>query len=288
MFSPAEYQLVDFGDGRKLERFGPYLIDRPSPAAADMPRAQPELWSRATARFELQGDLRGGERGRWVPSEALPQRWSVGFGPLRFEVKPTDFGHLGVFPEQAANWDWIAEQVRARASEPRRVKMLNLFAHTGGSTLAAAQAGAEVVHVDSSKSAVAWARRNAELSELAFAPIRWIVEDAARFVRRELNRGNRYDAVILDPPSYGHGPAGETWKLEADLPALLAACAELTAGRCRFILLTCHTPSVTPATAEKLVGVGFRANRVTVSELSIACATGHRLSCGVFARWSAE
>jgi 23S rRNA (cytosine1962-C5)-methyltransferase len=288
MFESADYQLVDFGDGRKLERFGPYLIDRPCPAAVGMRRSRPKLWSQAAARFELYGDQQGGERGCWVPVKALPQRWTVVFGPLRFELKPTDFGHIGVFSEQAANWDWIAEQVRSSASEGRRVKVLNLFAHTGGSTLAAAQAGAEVVHVDSSKSAVAWARRNAELSGLADAPLRWIVEDAARFVRRELNRGHRYDAVILDPPTYGHGPAGETWKLEADLPALLAACAELTAGRRRFILLTCHTPSVTPSVAGESVGIGFGTNRLTAGELSIECSTGHRLPCGVVARWLAE
>jgi 23S rRNA (cytosine1962-C5)-methyltransferase len=215
-------------------------------------------------------------------------------------VKPTDFGHIGVFPEQAANWEWIAERVRASEGKEQRVKVLNLFAHTGGSTLAAAQAGAEVVHVDSSKSAVAWARRNAELSGLASAPIRWIVEDAARFVQRELHRGNQYDAVILDPPSYGHGPAGETWKLDDDLPALLAACAELTTGRQRFILLTCHTSSVTAAIAREFLGDALRnalrqyrsgafgADRVTAGELSIERATGHRLPSGVFARWSVD
>ncbi|HEV3417802.1 MAG TPA: class I SAM-dependent methyltransferase [Pirellulales bacterium] len=297
MFSLAEYELLDFGEGRKLERFGDVILDRPAPAASDVRRSQPDLWSQATARYELVGDQRGGERGKWVPADALPERWTIAFGPLRFELKPTDFGHVGVFPEQIANWEWIARQVRAAAAEIPRLRVLNLFAHTGGSTLAAAAAGAEVVHVDSARNVVAWARRNAELTDLASAPIRWIVEDAALFVRRELKRGNRYDAVILDPPSFGHGPAGETWKLEDDLPALLAACADLTAGRCRFILLTCHTPSVTPTAARDLLGAALTTaaqenghdgstsvDQVSAGELSIECALGRRMSCGVFAR----
>lgn len=290
----SDYELLDFGAGRKLERFGDCLIDRPAPAAEDSQRANPQSWDQATARFELAGEQRGGERGRWVPADALPERWEVAFGPLRFEIKPTDFGHLGVFPEQAENWEWIAEQVQSSKAEGRRLKILNLFAHTGGSTLAAAHAGAEVVHVDSAKSAVAWARRNAELSGLADAPIRWIVEDAAKFVRRELARGNRYDAVILDPPSYGHGPAGESWKLEDDLPQLLADCAELTAGRCRFMLLTCHTPSVTPAGArDYLASVATSANPdfsrkklIASKSLCLKRADGGLLKSGVAARYS--
>lgn len=295
-FDSGEYELLDFGEGRKLERFGPYTIDRPAPAAETARRFQSDAWSRAAARFEMGGDQRGGDRGHWIPADALPERWTIAFGPMRLELKPTDFGHLGVFPEQAENWDWIAKQIRAAASAGQRLKVLNLFAHTGGSTLAAAIAGAEVVHVDSSKSAVAWARRNAELSGLADAPIRWIVEDAPRFVRRELNRGNRYDAVILDPPSYGHGPAGERWKLESDLPDLLAACAELMAGRLRFILLTCHAPAVTPERAKTLLieaagtvdRTAATAAAVTGRSLQLKRPDGTALSCGVVARCSAS
>ena len=258
--------------------------------------AEPELWSQAVARFELSAEQRGGKRGRWVPADALPEKWTIAFGPLRFELKPTDFGHLGVFPEQAANWEWIARQVRGAAIDGKRPKVLNLFAHTGGSTLAAAHAGAEVVHIDSSKSVVAWARRNAELSGLGDAPIRWIVEDAPRFVERELKRGHRYDGIILDPPSYGHGPAGETWKLEDDLPKLLAACAELTVGRRRFFLLTCHTPSMTPDAATRLLGAALRTARnvpqaspaTMGDELANATDCGRRLSCGIVVRWNAD
>jgi 23S rRNA (cytosine1962-C5)-methyltransferase len=297
MFESAEYQLLDFGEGRKLERFGDYVVDRQAPAADGIVRAHPELWSQAAARFELLGHQRGGERGRWIPADALRDQWTIAFGPLRFELKPTDFGHLGAFPEQAANWEWIARQVQTAATDGTRPKVLNLFAHTGGSTLAAALAGAEVVHVDSAKSAVAWARRNAQLSGLADAPIRWIVEDAMRFVERELKRGNRYGGVILDPPSYGHGPAGETWKLEDDLPELLTACAKLIADGPGFILLTCHTPSVTLTVASDLLSRALsslceataRAGQgrcLTADELSLVAGSGRRLPCGVCARWS--
>jgi 23S rRNA (cytosine1962-C5)-methyltransferase len=297
MFESAQYQLLDFGEGRKLERFGDCVVDRPAPAADGIVRAQPDLWSQAASRFEFLGDYRGGERGKWVPADALPARWTIAFGPLRFELKPTDFGHLGVFPEQEANWEWIAPQVQTAATDGMGPKVLNLFAHTGGSTLAAALAGAEVVHVDSAKSAVNWARRNAVLSGLADAPIRWIVEDAVRFVERELKRGNRYGGVILDPPSYGHGPAGETWKFEDDLPGLLTACAELMTGRRGFILLTCHTPSITPPLTEELLkcamsaAPGFPAqaagaSEVSADELFLVAGSGRRLPSGVVARWS--
>ena len=211
-------------------------------------RANPDLWTQADARFEGRDE----QRGQWTDRRELPERWTVAHGPLRFELKRTEFGHLGLFPEQAENWDWIARAaVRQRGRLARMLRagetpalreVLNLFAYTGGSTLAAAAAGAEVVHVDAAKNVVAWARRNAELSGLADAPIRWIAEDAMKFVKRELKRGNRYDAVILDPPSYGHGPHGEVWRLSKHLPRLLDLCAELTAGRPQFMLLTCHTP----------------------------------------------
>ena len=229
-----QYQLLDFGAGRKLERFGPYVLDRPAPAAHDAVPRDGALWSQADARYE-----RGkGERGRWSFTRAIDHSWHVHHGPLALEVKLTEFGHLGIFPEQAENWTWIARQVRAAG---RPMKVLNLFAYTGGGTLAAAAAGAEVTHVDAAAGVVTWARRNAHASRLNDAPIRWITEDALKFARRELKRGQRYDAVILDPPGYGHGPRGETWKLDERLGELLAACLELTADRRRFILLSCHS-----------------------------------------------
>ena len=190
---------------------------------------------------------------------------------------------MGLFPEQADNWAWIDERVR-KAGRP--LKVLNLFAYTGGSTLAAAAAGAETVHVDAAKNIVAWARRNAELSDLPAAPIRWIVEDARKFVKRELRRGNRYDAVILDPPSYGHGPRGEVWRLPKHLPRLLSLCGQLTAGRPEFMLLTCHTPGYEPSTLarmlfEALAGEGI----VAAGPLLLRSADGRELPSGTVAQW---
>ena len=239
MFTRDQYQLFDFGDGRRLERLGRGgwigLVRRPKGCRRRIRRRGngPTPGSSGPATRD----------GQWSGGEEMPERWTIAHGALRLELKWSPFGHVGVFPEQAANWDWIAEQVEA---SPEPLKVLNLFAYTGGSTLAAAAAGAEVVHVDAARNTVAWARRNAELSGLADAPIRWIAEDAMKFVRRELKRGNTYDAVILDPPSYGHGPRGEVWRLSKHLAGLLAMCGQLTAGRRRFMLLTCHTPGVGP------------------------------------------
>jgi 23S rRNA (cytosine1962-C5)-methyltransferase len=280
MFTPDQYQLFDFGDGRRLESFGPWRLDRPCPAADGMRPSDREAWRRADARFDRTGD----EEGRWSGGEAMPERWTISHGPFRLELKRGPSGHVGVFAEQAANWDWIAARVRASA---KPVKVLNLFAYTGGSTLAAAAAGAEVVHIDAARNTVAWARRNAELSGLADAPIRWIAEDAVKFVGRELGRGNAYDAVILDPPSYGHGPQGEVWQLSRDLAPLVAMCGRLTAGRRRFMLLTCHTPGVGLGELAKMLvaSLGVPAGLVTAAAMSLDAATSCRLPSGVVARW---
>jgi len=236
MSCPSEhdqYELIDFGRGRRLERFGAILLDRPWPAVERHEPNRPEDWERADARFE--GPRAG--RGRWVARRTLPETWTIELASLRFQLKPTPWGQVGVFPEQRANWQWIARQFGAQAhagvpagaagpaeSEPRRLRLLNLFAYTGGSTLAAAAQGAEVVHVDAAANIVAWARRNAALSALEEHPIRWIVEDAQKFVRRELRRGNQYDGVILDPPSYGHGAHGEVWRTATVRTARSGVC----------------------------------------------------------------
>jgi len=284
MFAPEMYQLMDFGDGRRLERFGPWRLDRPCPAADEVGKSDAALWEDADARFVRTE----GKEGHWASDRPLPERWTITHGPVTLELKRTQFGHLGVFPEQAANWDWLAGRLKA---DRRPVKLLNLFAYTGGSTLAAAAAGAEVTHVDAARNVVAWARRNAELSGLAGAPIRWITEDAAKFVRRELKRGSRYDAVVLDPPSYGHGRRGEVWRLAKHLPGLLKMCGQLTAGRRRFILLTCHTPKFTPerlgqAVSDAMGDTGRGC--VRVERLTIPAATGRELPSGVAVRWELE
>ncbi len=285
MSTRDNYELLDFGDSRRLERFGEIVLDRPCPAAETFERADPDLWTRADARFEGRDELRG----QWTDRRELPERWVVAHGALRFELKRTEFGHLGLFPEQAENWDWIAKQSHLWASHEtpalRGLRVLNLFAYTGGSTLAAAAAGAEVVHVDAAKNIIAWARRNAELSGLADAPIRWIAEDALKFVKRELKRGNRYDALILDPPSYGHGPRGEVWRLSKHLPRLLDLCAELTAGRPQFMLLTCHTPGYDAESLGRMMSEAIGSENAAVAQpLTIRASDGRRLPSGVCVR----
>ncbi len=289
MFASHDYQLLDFGAGRRLEQFGPITLDRPCAAAEAFERADPDAWAHADARF----DGRDEERGQWTCRRELPERWTIAFDALRFELKRTVFGHLGLFAEQAENWDWIARQCRLPASPGpgERTKILNLFAYTGGSTLAAAAAGAEVTHVDAARNIVAWARRNAELSGLADAPVRWITEDATRFVQRELKRGNRYDAVILDPPSFGHGPHGEVWQLSKHLPRLLAMCGELTAGRRGFLLLTCHTPGYGAEELSEMTKEHFLespAGSMQGKPLSIRAADGRQLPSGVVVRWTRQ
>jgi 23S rRNA (cytosine1962-C5)-methyltransferase len=262
-----------------LERFGPITLDRPCPAAEPFARAFPDAWRSADARFEGRNE----EKGQWICRRELPERWTVACGPLQFELKRTDFGHLGLFPEQADNWAWIAEQVR-KAGRP--LKVLNLFAYTGGSTLAAAAAGAETVHVDGAKNTVVWARRNAELCGLAAAPIRWIAEDVLKFAKRELRRGNRYDAVILDPPSYGHGPRGEVWRLSKHLPRLLSLCGQLTAGRPAFMLLTCHTPGYEAAALRTMVAEVLGDERtVAAGPMWLRSDAGRELPSGTVARY---
>ncbi len=273
----ADYELLDFGEGRKLERFGPIEVDRPCPAAVGLEKANPQTWPQAC--------LFAGDR-------ATNGKWRQKFPPCviatpttKFELAPLPSGQVGIFPEQFANWQWIAQQCQ-RATQPLRV--LNLFAYTGGSTLAAASAGAEVTHVDAAKSMVARARANAELSGLAERPIRWIVEDALKFCQREIKRGNEYDAVILDPPSYGHGPNGEAWSIRRDLLPLLELCGKLTAKRRAFVLCTCHTPGIGAAELSAYLSDGLFGHcgqPPRVGTLYLKTAEGRKLPSGEFARW---
>lgn len=294
-----DYELIDFGAGRKLERFGSWTLDRPCPAAITITAARPAAWTRASARFD--GDRAA--NGVWKPA---PEQWPspdevvqiplAADAVLRMQLEPLPSGQLGVFPEQGSCWRWIREQA-ARALGPAaapgrnpELRVLNLFAYTGGSTLAAASAGAEVVHVDAARSAVDRARHNAAASGLADRPIRWIVEDALKFCRREVRRGNRYDAVILDPPTYGHGPKGEEWQIKRDLLPLLALCGELTERRPKFLLATCHTPGIGPAelAASLADGVfGHCGQPPRTGALTLETTDGRRLPSGVSARWPA-
>lgn len=274
-----DYELIDFGAGRKLERFGEVLLDRPCPTAEGLTQAKPQAWTdESVCRFA--GDRAA--NGKW---RRTFDEFTLSAGEATFELTPLPSGQIGLFPEQLENWQWIAKQCR-RAEQPTRV--LNLFAYTGGSTLAAAAAGAEVTHVDAAKSMVARARKNAELSGLAESPIRWIVEDALKFCRREVKRGNSYDAVILDPPSYGHGPKGESWSIKRDLLPLLELCGQLTEASRQFILCTCHTPGIGAAELSAYLSDGIFGHcgqPPKVGTLYLSTADGRKLPSGDFARW---
>lgn len=299
--STPGYDLLDFGRGRKLERFGHVVLDRPCPAAEGTSVALPALWHDAVSRYERTH----GDQGVWKPAGPLSKGWEMvwplpdlgrqpAFGDrahpaLTFRLQLTPFGHVGIFPEQHANWVWIIERcAAARLALERPPRVLNLFAYTGGSTLAAAAAGAEVVHVDAARNIVGRARRNAELSGLADRPIRWITEDAVAFCQRELKRGNRYDGVILDPPSYGHGPKGQTWKISQHLLPLLKLCGELTAEHRSLVLITCHTPGVGPAELAAYLAEGLFGHcgaPPAAGRLALPASDRRSLPSGVFARW---
>lgn len=279
-----DYELLDCGKGEKLERWGSYTLVRPDPQAIwNTPRRHPG-WKRYDARYARSHT--GG--GQWVKKD-LPQRWQVRYGALTFNIKPMNFKHTGLFPEQAANWDFAMEQIR-RAGRP--VRVLNLFAYTGGATVACAKAGASVCHVDAAKGMVAWAKENARLTGLQEAPIRWIVDDCAKFVEREIRRGKTYDAIIMDPPSYGRGPGGEVWKLEENLFPFVKLCARVLSDKPLFVILNSYTtglaPSVLGYILQMLVGKRF-GGRVTWDELGLPCTqSGMALPCGATGRWTAE
>jgi 23S rRNA (cytosine1962-C5)-methyltransferase len=282
-----EYELVDSGGGRKLERFGEFLLVRPEPQAKWRAAVSARRWEAAGGEFVKP---KAGQRSEWRFRKAIPVRWAMRRKNLKFWVQPAPSGHVGVFPDQACHWDWIEDVTK---SAVRPVKVLSLFGHTGLATLAAAAAGAEVTHVDASRPAVASARENQSLSELVERPIHWIVEDALTFVRREARRGNRYDAMVLDPPKFGRGPGGELWKLEESLPELLAACGKVLSASPVFILLNVYATVLTRGRIEK-EAEQLRSwlqemprdsgAKIIVGELGIDDAAGRRISASVFAR----
>ena len=243
ILSPSDwkdYELIDAGSERKLERFGSFICIRPEPKALWDPAGH-ELWGRAHALY--QRDNTGG--GRWAFKTRLADSWQISWKDLNFIVKPTGFKHMGIFPEQAALWQFIINKIK---SAHRPIKVLNLFAYTGGSTLAAAHAGASVTHLDASKDVLTWARENAVASGLDAKPIRWIPEDALTFIQREIKRGNRYDAIIMDPPKFGRGTKNEVWKIEEDLPKIIKLCRELLSPNPLFFILNAYAVSYSSVT----------------------------------------
>lgn len=280
----ADYALVDSGHGRKLERYGRHTVVRPEPQCVWDPR-DPAAFDRADAVFDPQDE---DDDGRWrfagKPVDAFP----LGWGEVRFTARFTPFRHLAFFPEQAANWEWLDQRIRARK---RPTRILNLFGYTGVASLVCSAAGAEVTHVDASKKSVAWARENAELSGLADRPIRWIVEDARRYVARERKRGSLYDGIILDPPKYGRGPTGEVWRLFEDLPGLLADCAAILEPQADFLLLNAYAARISGLSLAHLMdqATAGRAGRIDWGELALAEAgdNGRAIGLSFFSRWSA-
>ena len=277
-------EVIDCSKGEKLERWGKYLLVRPDPQVIwDTKKVHPG-WRRMNGHYHRSA--KGG--GEWEFFD-LPEQWTISYKGLTFNLKPFSFKHTGLFPEQAANWDFAMDQIR-RAGRPIRV--LNLFAYTGGATVACAAAGASVCHVDAAKGMVAWAKENARVSGLQDAPIRWIVDDCAKFVEREIRRGKTYDAIIMDPPSYGRGPGGEVWKLEENLYPFVKLCARVLSDKPLFVILNSYTtglaPSVLGYILQMLVGRRF-GGHVTWDELGLPCTdSGMALPCGATGRWMSK
>lgn len=278
-----DYELIDCGGGEKLERWGKYILVRPDPQAIwQTPRSDPR-WAKANARYARSAS--GG--GQWAKKD-VPERWTAQYRGLTFNVKPMNFKHTGLFPEQAANWDFCAELIR-KAGRP--VSVLNLFAYTGAATVACAAAGASVCHVDAAKGMVAWAKENAQSSGVADKPIRWIVDDCGKFAQREIRRGRKYDGIIMDPPSYGRGPSGEIWKLEENLWPFVELVTQLLSDEPLFFLINSYTtglaPSVLTYILETLVTKRYGGHTES-QELGLPVTnTGLALPCGATGRWMA-
>ena len=281
-----DYEVLDCGGGEKLERWQDVILRRPDPQAI-WPQQNPGLWAQADAWYHRSE--RGG--GEWEFFRRLPERWTVRYGALSFYVRPTGFKHTGLFPEQAVNWDWMDGLVRGVVAQGRPVRVLNLFAYTGGATMACACAGAQVCHVDAAKGMVQWARENRDLCGLPEERTRWIIDDALKFVQREKRRGSLYDGILMDPPSYGRGPGGEIWKLENELYGLVEACAGALTERPLFFLINSYTTRLQASVLKNMIDmtVGKRyGGRSEADEVGLPVTAGGVLPCGASGRWQAD
>jgi 23S rRNA (cytosine1962-C5)-methyltransferase len=284
-----DYALIDCGGGKKLERYGRFTVVRPEPQCFWAQALGEEVWAGADAVFDPTDEE---DDGRWRTSKPIPDTWPMRWGEVRFKARLTAFRHLAFFPEQAANWAWLDQRVRARrAAGGEAPRILNLFGYTGVASLVCAAAGAHVTHVDASKKSVGWARENADLSGLSDRPIRWLCEDARRYVQREVRRGARYDGIILDPPKYGRGPGGEVWRLFEDLTELTANCASLLSENADFLLLNAYAARISGLSLAHLMhdAVGGRGGAIDWGELALAedeDAAARAIGLSFFARWS--
>jgi len=280
-----DYELIDTGDGEKLERWGKIILRRPDPQIIWPLKTKSKKWEMADAHYHRSS--KGG--GQWEYKRSIPERWTISYGPLSFYIQPTGFKHTGLFPEQAANWKWIIEKIK---SAGRPINVLNLFAYTGGATVAAAYAGAEVCHVDAAKGMVNWAKENIKLSGLSDRVVRFITDDVFKFVRRENRRGKRYDAIIMDPPSYGRGPRGEVWKIEESLYGFLEECMEILSDRPLFVLVNSYTTGFSPTVISNMLkltmGQRYK-GKISSGEIGLPIThSGLILPCGIYGRWESN
>ena len=277
-----DYELIDCSDGERLERWGETILIRPDPQVIWKTERENEYWYKANGRY-LRSNTGGG---RWTMYRDVPGHWSIGYKELRFNIKTMGFKHTGLFPEQAVNWDRTMDMIR---NADRPVRVLNLFAYTGGATVAALKAGASVVHVDASKGMVTWAKENAVQSGVADKPVRWIVDDCIKFVQREIRRGSRYDIIIMDPPSYGRGPGGEVWKLEDEVYDFVTLCMRLLSDDPLMLLINSYTTGLAPSVMEYILGTSVKpqyGGRVESDEIGLPVTeTGMVLPCGASAFW---
>ena len=281
-----DYEVMDTGNGMKLERWGKYILSRPDPQVIWTKTLSESVWSNVSAEYIR--DVSGG--GRWNYKSSLPSKWTITYDNLKFYIEPTGFKHTGLFPEQASNWDWMINSISKAVNSGREINVLNLFGYTGGATVACASAGAKVCHVDAAKGMVTRAKENVILSGLGDKTVRYIIDDAFKFVIKELKRGNKYDAIIMDPPSYGRGPSGEIWKLEDNLCDFIAECSKLLTEDALFFLLNSYTTGLSPVVTGNILTLLIKQKEggiVTSGDLCLPVTngTGIILPCGSYARW---
>lgn len=280
-----EYSLIDSAGGEKLEYWGKYLLRRPDPQAVWNIKTEKEKWNKSDAWYHRSHS--GGGKWQFI-NHKIPERWQIHYGDLTFNIKPMGFKHTGLFPEQAVNWDWFSELIK---NADRPIKVLNLFAYTGGATVAALNAGAEVCHVDASKGMVTWAKENVVSSGLADRPVRYIVDDVVKFVKREFRRGKKYDAIIMDPPSYGRGPSGEIWKIEDELFPLIEECMKILSDNPLFFLINSYTTGLSAQILDNILRMTMQkkyGGTTEADEIGLPMkSNGLVLPCGISGRWKA-
>lgn len=281
-----DYELIDMGNGEKLERWGDIVLRRPDPQVVWPMEKEWSLWKNPHGHYHRSN--RGG--GSWEQKKKYPESWTINYKNLKFNIRPTGFKHTGLFPEQAANWDWMIDKIK-KAKRP--IKVLNLFAYTGGATVACASAGAEVCHVDAAKGMVNWAKDNIALSGLQNQTVRFIVDDVVKFVEREIRRGRKYDAIIMDPPSYGRGPKGEVWQIEEKLYGLVELCTKVLSDEPLFFLINSYTTGLSPIILEHIldatVAKKAKGGKIYGGEIGIPTSRdGKVLPCGIFGRWESK